>query len=93
MTSGNLPLLSQKISSSLGRNPSTIGGPAPKMPFFQMVPKPFLSILIYFIRCEYDTLKISLKKNDQNLPVGRVKHDNRVPGGNSFGFGGSLGRM
>jgi hypothetical protein len=33
-----------------------------------MVSKPFLSVLIYSNRCEYDIL------NDQNLPVGCVKY-------------------
>jgi hypothetical protein len=45
-----------------------------KWPFFQMVTKPFLSILIYSTRCEYDILKVLSKKNDQNLPVRCVKH-------------------
>ncbi len=53
-----------------------IGGPAQKMWFFQMVPKPYLSVLIDSNRCEYDILKVSLKKIDQNPPVGCVKHKN-----------------
>jgi hypothetical protein len=48
------------------------GGPAQKMPFFHMVCKPFVSVLIYSTRCEYDILKVLLKI-DQNPPVGCVK--------------------
>jgi hypothetical protein len=33
-----------------------VGGPAPKMLFFQMVPKSHLSVLIHCNRCEYDSL-------------------------------------
>jgi hypothetical protein len=54
------------------------------MPFFQMVPIPLLSVSIYSARCEYDILKVLLKKIDHNLPVGRVEHDNQVPGGISY---------
>jgi hypothetical protein len=53
------------------------------MPFFQMISKPFLSVLIYSNGYEYDILKVLLKKNDQNLPVEQVEHDDRFPGGNN----------
>jgi hypothetical protein len=49
-------------------------GSCPKNAIFQMVTKPFLSVLIYSTRCEYDILKVLLKKNDQNPPVDSVKH-------------------
>ncbi len=35
-----------------------VGGPAQKTWFFQMVPKSFLSGLVYSTRCEYDILKV-----------------------------------
>ncbi len=38
-----------------------VGGPAQKD--FQMVPKSFLSSLVYSTRCEYDILKVLQKKN------------------------------
>ncbi len=53
---------------------STIGGPVEKMWFFQMAPIPLLSVLIWSTRCQYYILKVSLKKIDQNLPIGCVKH-------------------
>jgi hypothetical protein len=53
-----------------------IGGPAQKMAFFKIVPKPFLSVHIFSTRCEYDILKVLLKKINRNLPVGGVKHVN-----------------
>jgi hypothetical protein len=57
--------------------PTRVGGPAQKNAFFSNAPpKSFLSVPIYSIRCEYDILKVSLKKIDQNLPVGCVKHWN-----------------
>ena len=58
------------------------------MPFFQLVSIPLLSVLIYSTRCEYDILKVWLKTIDHNLPVGRVEHGDRVPGGS-----GLFGRM
>ncbi len=33
-----------------------LGGPAPKLLFFQMTPKSFLSVLIHSTRCKYDFL-------------------------------------
>jgi hypothetical protein len=62
------------------RATAMVGGPAPKIPFFQMVLKSFLSVLIYYNRCEYDILKVWLNRNDQNLPVEQVEHDDRVLG-------------
>jgi hypothetical protein len=48
----------------------SIGGPAKRMPFFQIVPKPFWSVLIYSTRCEYDILKVLLKKMTRTYPLG-----------------------
>jgi len=39
-----------------------VGGPAQKRSFFQMVTKPFLSVLIYSTTCEYDILKSFFRK-------------------------------
>ena len=64
-------------TTSVNSRMCLLGGPAQKMSFFQMVTKPFLSVLIYSTRCEYDILKVLLKKNDQNPPVGSVKHRSR----------------
>ena len=44
------------------------------MLFFQMVTKPFLSVLNYSTRCEYDILNVLPEKKDQNPPVGSVKN-------------------
>jgi hypothetical protein len=57
-------------------NAPLIRGLAQNYEFFLMPPKSFLSVPIYSIRCEYDILKVSLKKNDQNLSVGGIKHAN-----------------
>ena len=43
-----------------------------KMRFFHMAPIPLLSVLIYSNRSQYVILKVSWKKNEQNLPVGCV---------------------
>ncbi len=53
-----------------------VGGPVEKTWFFQMAPIPRLSIQSCSIRCQYDILKVSLKKKDQNLPVGCTEHGN-----------------
>ncbi len=53
-----------------------VGGPQGKMWFFQMASIPFLSVSICSTRCQYDVLKVLLKKKDQNLPIGCVKHSN-----------------
>jgi hypothetical protein len=45
-----------------------------KMCFFQVAPTLYLSILICSNRCQYDFLKVLLKKNPHNLPVGYVKN-------------------
>jgi hypothetical protein len=58
-----------------------VGGPAPQNDIFSNGPNPFLSVLIYSTRFEYDFLNILLKNIDHNLPIGRVEHDDRVPGG------------
>jgi hypothetical protein len=52
----------------------TRGSGPEKCIFFKCPPKSFLSVPIYSIRCEYDILKVLLKKIDQNLPIGCVKH-------------------
>ncbi len=62
-----------------------IGGPVEKTWSFQMAPTLFLSVQSCATRCQYDTLKVSLKTNDQNLPVGctehwNVLHTNKMPG-------------
>ncbi len=49
-------------------------GSGGKNVIFQMAPIPFLSVLISSTRCQYDVLKVSLKKIDQNLPIGCIKH-------------------
>ena len=51
-----------------------VGGPVVKMWFFRMTPIPLLSVLIYSNGSQYVILKVSLKKIEQNLPVGCVKH-------------------
>ena len=50
-----------------------LGGLAQKMWFFQMALISFLSVLTCSSRCQYDILKVWLKKIDQNPPVGYVK--------------------
>ncbi len=50
-----------------------IGGPTQKIWFFQMVPKSFLSGLIYSTRCEYDILKFMQKQIIQNPLAGCIK--------------------
>ncbi len=50
-----------------------LGGQAQKTWFFQMVPKSFLSGLVYSTWCEYDILKVLKKQIDQNPPVGCIK--------------------
>ena len=39
-----------------------------------MAPIPLLSVLIYSNKSQYVILKVSLKKIEQNLPIGCVKH-------------------
>ncbi len=63
-----------------------LGGPAPKMPFFQMVPKPFLSVLIYSTRCEYDILKVLLKKKSRTYLLGGSNMTIRFRVGIVLGF-------
>ena len=58
----------------VGQKVLILGGPVEKMCFFQMAPIPLLSVLIYSNRSQYVILKVSLKKIEQNLPVGCVKH-------------------
>jgi hypothetical protein len=60
-----------------------LGGPAQKTRFFQMVPKSFLSSLIYFTSCEYDILKV-LEKKCQSPPIGCVKLLFGISGQRSF---------
>ena len=52
-----------------------IGGPAQDLSNFQMAPIPILSVPTCSTSSPHDILKVSLKKIDQNLPVGRVEHD------------------
>jgi hypothetical protein len=51
-----------------------VRGSGGKMCFFQIAPTPYLSILICSNRYQYDFLKVLLKKNPHNLPVGYVKY-------------------
>ncbi len=48
-------------------------GSGGKNVFFQMAPTPPLSVSICSTRCQYDTLKIWLKKNDHFLTCGAAK--------------------
>ena len=50
-----------------------VGGPVEKMCFFQMAPTPPLSISICSTRCQYNILKVWLKKNDHILICGAAK--------------------
>ena len=50
-----------------------LGGPVEKMCFFQMAPTPPLSVSICSTRCQYDILKVWLKKNDHFLTCGAAK--------------------
>ena len=61
---GTQRLIPAKVLYSGGQVPfgQEVGGPAQKMSFFQMVTNTFLSVLIYSTRCEYDILKVLLKK-------------------------------
>ncbi len=47
-----------------------LGGPVEKMWFFQMAQIPLLSVLICPTRCQYDILKVSLKKMTSTYPLG-----------------------
>ena len=55
---------------------SSIGGPAQKTTFFQVVQKSFLSVPIYCSRCKYDSLDFFFKNIAWNLSVECVKHEN-----------------
>ncbi len=46
------------------------GSGSEKFIFFQMPPKSFLSVRIYPIRCEYDILKVLLKKLTRTYLLG-----------------------
>jgi hypothetical protein len=50
-----------------------LGGPVEKMCFFQMAPIPPLSVSICSTMCQYDILKVWLKKNDHFLTCGAAK--------------------
>jgi hypothetical protein len=50
-----------------------LGGPVEKMCFFQMAPVPPPSVSICSTRCQYDILKVWLKKNDHSLTCGAAK--------------------
>ncbi len=52
------------IPLSLGTRQDISRGSGPKSAIFWMVSKSFLSVLIYSNRCEYDILKVLLKKID-----------------------------
>ena len=52
-----------------------VGGPAQDLSNFQMAPIPILSVPTCSTSSPHDILKVSLKKIDQNLPVGRVERD------------------
>jgi hypothetical protein len=54
-------------------SPAMLGGPVEKMCFFQMAPTPPLSVSICSTRCQYDILKVWLKKNDHFLTCGAAK--------------------
>jgi hypothetical protein len=69
-----------------GTKRTVLGGPAPKMLLFQMVPKSFLSVLIHSTRCKYDSLDCFFLIFDLNLPIGRVKCDVMGSGWNSCWF-------
>ncbi len=61
-----------------------LGGPVGKMWFFQMAPITLLSVQSCSTRCQYNILKVSFKKIEQNLPVGcteywYVLHTNKMP--------------
>jgi hypothetical protein len=49
-------------------------GSGGKNVIFSNGPNSTSECLICSTRCQYDVLKVSLKKNDQNLPVGCIKH-------------------
>ncbi len=51
-----------------------VRGSGAKYVIFYMAPIPLLSVLIYSKRSQYVILKVSLKKIEQNLPVGCIKH-------------------
>ncbi len=63
---------------------SGVGGPAQNLPNFQIAPMPFLSVSTCSTRSPHDILKV--KKNDHNLPVGRVERDIVDLGGFTHGF-------
>jgi hypothetical protein len=67
-------LLAFKPVTSTNQNSfAMIGGPVEKMCFFQMAPTPPLSVSICSTRCQYDILKVWLKKNDHFLTCGAAK--------------------
>ena len=51
-----------------------LGGPVEKMWFFQIPPRPHLSVLNCSTMYQYDILKVWLEKIDQNPPVICPKH-------------------
>ncbi len=52
---------------------TNLGGAVEKMCFFQMAPIPPLSVSICSTRCQYDILKVWLKKNNHFLTCGAAK--------------------
>jgi hypothetical protein len=60
-----------------------IGGPVEKTWFFQMAPIPCLSVQSCSIRCQYDILKVLLKKMTRTYPLGapniEIFRTNKMP--------------
>ncbi len=65
---------------------AVLGGPAQNLSNFQMAPIPILSVLTCSTSSPHDILKVSLKKNYQNLPIGGFEHDIVHPSGFTWDF-------